>query len=81
MPPYKSLMFLFLLLVSSSLILPFTYSLFLYLNVILVSCLKFCRLSPLICFRFCNHCNLACYCWSINFEHSSSNHILLCFSF
>jgi hypothetical protein len=29
---------------------------------------------------FCNHCNLACFRWSINFEHSSSNHGLLCFS-
>jgi hypothetical protein len=45
----------------------------LFLNVLLVSLLKFFRLSPLIWFGFCNHCNLACFCWSINFEHSSSN--------
>jgi hypothetical protein len=41
----------------------------LYLNVLLVSCLKFCRLSPLIWLGFCNHCNLACFHWSINLEH------------
>jgi hypothetical protein len=52
----------------------------LFLNVLLVSRLKFCRLSPLIWFGFCNHCNLACFHWSINFEHSSSNHGLLCFT-
>jgi hypothetical protein len=38
------------------------------------------RLSPLIWLGFCNHCNLACFRWSINFEHSSWNHDLLCFS-
>jgi hypothetical protein len=45
---YKSLIFFILLLVSSSLILTFGYSLFLFLNILLVSRLKFCRLSPLI---------------------------------
>jgi hypothetical protein len=80
MPLYKSLIFLFLLLVSSSLISPFRYSLFLFLNVPLVSLLKFFRLFPLIQLGLWNHCNLACFCWSINFEHSSSNHGLLCFS-
>jgi len=53
MPLYKSLIFLFLLLVSSSLILPFKYSLF-FLNILLVLRLKFCRLSPLIWFGFCS---------------------------
>jgi hypothetical protein len=53
----------------------------LFLNILLVSRFKFCRLSPLIWFGFCNHCNLACFHWSINFEHSSSSHGLLCFSF
>jgi hypothetical protein len=48
MPLYKSLIFLFLFLVSRSLILVFKYSLFLFLNILLVSRLKFCRLSPLI---------------------------------
>jgi hypothetical protein len=76
---YKSPIFLFLLLVSSSLIFPYRCSLFLFLNVLLVSRLKFCRLSPLVWLGFCNHCNLACFRWSINCEHSSSNHGLLCF--
>jgi hypothetical protein len=74
-------MFLFLLLVTSSLILPFRCSLFLFLNILLVSCLTFCRLSLLIWFGFCNHCNLAFFRWSANFEHSSTNHSLLCFNF
>jgi hypothetical protein len=30
---------------------------------------------------FCNQCNLACFCWSINFDHSSSADGLLWFSF
>jgi hypothetical protein len=53
---------------------------FVFLNILLVSRLKFCRFSPLIWPGFCNHCNLACFLWSINFEPSSSNHGLLCFS-
>jgi hypothetical protein len=77
MPLYKSLMFLFLLLVSSSLILSLRYSLFLFLNVQLASRLKFFRLSPLIWLGFCNNCNLACFLWSINFEHPSSDNRLL----
>jgi hypothetical protein len=80
MPLHISLIFLFLSLVSSSLILPFRYSLFLFLNVLLVSHIKFWRLSSLIWLGFCSHCNLACFYSSINFEHSSSNHGLLCFS-
>jgi hypothetical protein len=52
----------------------------LFLNVLSVSCLKFCRLSPLIWLGFCNNCNLTCFHWPINFEHSSSNHGLLNFS-
>jgi hypothetical protein len=52
----------------------------LFLNILLVSHLKFFRLPPLTWLGFCNHCNLACFQWSINFEHSSSNHGLLCFS-
>jgi hypothetical protein len=60
--------------------LPLRYSLFFFLNILLVSHLKFCRLSTLIWFKFCNLCNLACFCWSINFEHSPSNRGLLCFS-
>jgi hypothetical protein len=53
----------------------------LFLNVLLVSRLKLWRLSPLIWLGFCNHCNLACFRWSINFKQSSWNHGLLCFSF
>jgi hypothetical protein len=49
----------------------------LFLDILLFSSFKSCRLSPLVWFGFCNHCNLACFCWSINFEHSSSNHGLL----
>jgi hypothetical protein len=51
----------------------------LFLNVLLVSRLKFFRLSPLIWFGFCNHCNLVHFQWSINFEHSSSKYAVLCF--
>jgi hypothetical protein len=69
-----------LLLFPSSLILPFRYSLSFFLNVLLVSLLKFCTLSPLIWVRYCNHCNLACFPWLNNFVHSSSNRGLLCFS-
>jgi hypothetical protein len=65
---------------SSSSILPFKYSLYFFLYILIVSCLKFCRLSLLTCFGFCNHCNLACFRWSINFELSSSNHGLLFFN-
>jgi hypothetical protein len=54
---------------------------FLFLNILMASRIKFCRLSPLIWFGFCNRCNLACFRWSINFEHSSSNHVSLCFIF
>jgi hypothetical protein len=80
MPLCKSLIFLFLLLVSSSLILSYRYSLFFFPNILLDLCLKFCRLCPLIWPRFCNHFNLACFCWSINFQQLSSNQGLLCFS-
>jgi hypothetical protein len=79
MPLYKSLIVLLLLLVSRSLIFPYIYSLSLFLNILLVSHLKFFRLTPLIWLGFCNHCNLACFRLSINFEHSLSSHDLLCF--
>jgi hypothetical protein len=35
----------------------------------------------LICFGFCNHFNFTSFRWSINFDHSSSKHSLLCFSY
>jgi hypothetical protein len=38
------------------------------------------RLSSLPWFGSCNHCILACFHWSKNCEHSSSNHGLSCFS-
>jgi hypothetical protein len=53
----------------------------LFLNILLVSRLTFGRFSRLVWFGFCNHCNLACFRWYVNFKHSSSNHGLLCFSF
>jgi hypothetical protein len=36
------------------------------------------RLFPFISLGSCNHCNLACFLWSNNFEHPLSNHGL-CF--
>jgi hypothetical protein len=59
----------------------FKYSLFFFLYLLLISRLKFCRKSVLICIGFSNPCNLACFRWSVNFEHSSSNYGLLWFSF
>jgi hypothetical protein len=54
-PLYKSLILFFLLFVSSSLILAFRYSFFLFVKCLLVSHLTLCRLSPLFWFGFCNH--------------------------
>ena len=41
---------------------------------------KSCRLSTLLWFGSCNHCISACFLWSENLQHSSSNHGLCCFS-
>jgi hypothetical protein len=78
MPLYKSVIFLFLLFVSSSLILAFRYSFFLFLKCLLASRLTLFRLCTLLWFGFCNHCILACFLRCKNFEHSSSNHGLCC---
>jgi hypothetical protein len=61
MPLYKSVIFLFLILVSTSLILPFICSLFFFLNILLVSRLVFWRLSLMNWFAFCKNFSLACF--------------------
>jgi len=70
---YKPLIFLFLLFVSRSLILPVRYYLFLFLHCLLTSYLTFSKLSVLLWFWFCNHWIVACFLWSKNCEHSSWN--------
>jgi hypothetical protein len=76
MPLYRSLMFLFLLFDLSSLIFSFKYSLFLFLKCQLSFSLTVLKLSSFITFGSCNHCSLACFPRSTNFEHSSSNYSL-----
>jgi hypothetical protein len=56
-PLHRSLMFLFLLFVASSLILCIRYSLFLLLKCLLASHLMIFRLSPFISLGSYNHCN------------------------
>jgi hypothetical protein len=73
-------MFLFLLFVASSLILSFRYFLFLFLKCLLASRHSLFRLSPFISLGSWNHCNLACFLWSNNFEHPSFNHDLYFFN-
>jgi hypothetical protein len=58
-PLYRSLMFSFLQLVASSLILSFRYTFFLSLKCLTESCLTLFRLSPFILYGFCSHCNLS----------------------
>ena len=77
---YKTLIFFILLLFSSSSILAFRYSFFLFLKCLLASCLTVFRLSTLLQFGSCNHCTLACFLWSKKPKHSSSNHGLCCFT-
>ena len=59
MPLYKSLIFWILLLVSSSSVLAFRYSFFLFLKCLLVSYLTLFRLSTWLWFGSCTHCILA----------------------
>jgi len=68
---YESLILLFLLFVSNSLIFYFGYFLFSW---------KLCCCSNHHHFwlGFCNHCNSACFLRCNNFERSSSNHDLRC---
>jgi len=73
-PLYKSLIFMILLLVSSSSILAFRYAFFLFLKCLLASRLTLLWLGSFI------HCILACFLWSENPKHSSSNHGLCCFN-
>jgi len=49
-------------------------------KVLLVLHLTLFRLSPFVWLGFCNHCSLAYFLWSDNFEHYSLNHGLCCFS-
>ena len=80
MPLYKSLMFLFLLLVSGSKILALRYAFFFSLKYLLTSCLTLFGLSTLLWLGSCTHCILARFLWSKKPKHSSSNQGLWCFS-
>ena len=72
---YKSLMFLILL--SSSSILAFQYSLFFVLE--MSTSFTSYRLSTLLWYGSCNQCILACFLWSKNRNYSASNPGLCCF--
>ena len=74
-----TLIFLVLLLVSSSLILAFRYSLFLFLKCLLASRLTLLRLCT-FWYESCNHCILAWFLWTKNRKHYSSNNVLCCFN-
>ena len=78
MPLYKSLMFLILLLVSSSSILALRYAFFLFLKCLLASRLTWFRLSTLLWLGSCTHCILARVLRSKKPKHSSSNQGLCC---
>ena len=80
MPLYMFLIFLILQLVSSSLILAFRYSFFLFLKCLLASRLTLFRLTTLLCLGSYARCILACFLWSKEPKHFSSNHGLCCFS-
>jgi hypothetical protein len=66
--------------VRCKLIYSFRYSLFLFLKFLLVSRLILFRLSPFISLGSCNHCYLAYFLWSNDFEHLPWNHGLSFFS-
>jgi hypothetical protein len=57
-PPYRSLIFLFLLLDAISLILSFRYFLYLFLKCLLASCLTLLKLSSFTSLGSCNHCTV-----------------------
>jgi len=61
---YMFLIFLVLLLVSSSSILAFRHSFFLFLKCLLFSHLTVFQSSTFLWLGFCNHCILACFLWS-----------------
>ena len=75
---YKSLLFFIVLLVWSSSVLAFRYSFFMFLKCLLASRLTLCILYTLLRFGSCNHCTFACFLWSKNLYHSSSQHGLSC---
>ena len=77
---YKSMIFFILLLVSSSSILAFRYSFFLFLKFLLASHVKLFGLFTLLWLGTCIHCILACFLWSKKPKHSPSNHGLCCFN-
>ena len=76
---YKPLIFLFILFVSSSLILSSRHSLLLFLICLLASGLTSYILFTLLWFRSYNYCIVTCILCFKNCEHSSSNHGLRCF--
>ena len=77
--PVQCLIIFTLLSVSSSFILAFRYSLFLFLKCTLASYLTLFKKSSLIWFGSCNYCILACFLWFKKPQKSSSNHGLCCF--
>jgi hypothetical protein len=77
---YASIYVFFVLTVCFRLIIFFTYSLFLFLKVLLVLCLTFFRFPQFGWLGFRNHCNLACFLWYNHSEHSSSKNGLCCFN-
>jgi len=74
----KSLTFFNVLLVTSSSILAFRHSFFLFLKCLLASCLILFRLYTLLWLGSCNHSILACFLWSKKPKYSSSNQGLCC---
>jgi len=73
MPLYKSLIFFILLVVSSSSILTFRYSFYLFLKCLLTLSLILLRLSTLHWLGACSHCIWTFFLWSKNRKNSSSN--------
>lgn len=71
----KPLIFLLLLFVSGSLILPPQNSHCLFLQCLQVSHLMVCRLSALIWLGSYNHCSVCCSLWWTKFDRYSSNRV------
>ena len=80
MPLYKSQIFFILLLVASSSIFTFRYSIFLFLKYMLLLCLTLFRLFALLWLGSCTHFILACFLGSKKLQCSLSNHGLCWFS-
>ena len=79
MPLYKVHIF-YLMVISSSSILPCRYAFFLLLKCLWALGLTVFRLSTLLWLGSCTHCILVCFLWSKKCEHSSSNQGLCCFN-